>query len=72
MRKDANFVLKTVDKDFYNITQNQCDQWKKANDIIENEITQVKHVETTDNTYNDLKRFKELFFTSMKVMKICV
>ena len=45
---------------------------EKVGDIVEDDIIQGKNVETTDNTYNELKRLQDLLyclFTNMNIIK---
>lgn len=35
---------------------------EKVGDIVEDDIIQGKNVETTDNTYNELKRLQDLLY----------
>ena len=50
LRKDLDATVLTADKDYCTVILNKCDYLKKANDIIEEGVTQGKYVETTDST----------------------
>ena len=47
---------------------------EKVGDIVEDDIIQGKNVETTDNTYNELKRLQDLLYCHFykQVTKRCV
>ena len=55
-------MVLAVEKESYAVILNKYDYIEKVDDIIEDEIIHRKNVETTDNTYNELKRFQDLLY----------
>ena len=59
LRKNKDIVVLTADKESCTVILNKYDHIKKVNDIIEDGIKQMKFVETTDDTCNELRRFQD-------------
>ena len=55
-------VVLAADKECCAVTLNKCDYIQKVSNIIQDAIKQKKYVETTDNTLNRLKRFKDFLY----------
>ena len=55
------FIL-SADKESFTVTLNKNDYVCKFDKMIEDGITEVKHIETSDNTLCDLKRFHHFFY----------
>ena len=51
-----------ADKESCIVILSKDDYIKKVNDIIEDGIQQMKYVETTDDTCNELKRFQDFLY----------
>ena len=62
LKENKDIVVLAVEKESYAVISNKYDYIEKVDDIIEDEIIHRKNVETTDNTYNELKRFQDLLY----------
>ena len=74
LSKNKDIAVIAADKESCTVILNKGDYIKKVNDI-KDEIKQMKYVETTDDTCNELKRFQDFFYTvifiSMNITKRC-
>ena len=62
LKENKDIVVLAIEKESYAVILNKYDYIEKVDDIIEDEIIHRKNVETTDNTYNELKRFQDLLY----------
>ena len=62
LRKNKDIVVLATDKESCTVVLNKDDCTKKVNDIIEDAIKQMKYIETTDDTCNELKRLQEFLY----------
>ena len=62
LRKNKDIVVLATDKESCTVILNKDDYIKTVNDIIEDAIKQMKYIETTDDTCNELKRLQEFFY----------
>ena len=62
LRKNKDIVVLATDKESCTVILNKDDCTKKVNDIIEDAIKQMKSIETTDDTCNELKRLQEFLY----------
>ena len=62
LRRNKDIVVLAADKESCTVILNKDDYIKKANDIIEDGIKQMKYIETTDDTCNELKRFQDFLY----------
>ena len=55
-------VILSADKESFTVTLNKNDYVCKFDKMIEDGITEVKHIETSDNTLCDLKQFQDFLY----------
>ena len=61
-KNNKDIVVLAAGKESCTVILNKDDYIKKVNDIIEDGIKQMKYIETTDDTYNELKRFQDILY----------
>ena len=66
LRKNKDIVVLAADKESCTVILNKDDYIKKVNDIIEDGIKQIKYIETTDDTCNELKRFQDFLYITKR------
>ena len=60
--KNKDVVVLAANKESCTVILNKDDYIKKANNIIEDGIKQMKYIETTDDTCNELKHFQDFLY----------